>query len=190
MLSRTRQHRRLTRLTAVAAVIGAVAAGTAGPAFAGNVTWKNAGTGYYLVSENGTPGKPGNAYTVLDNSPGNDCSVYTVCAKWTDIKQGDGTWVEESQNTNGGGCLDSNSAWTSYGSVYVHGCFLDSNGVDNDTYQKWHELATTTGWALEDEQTGLFLDGGTGPGGNGRFSSTNLFANSNYGNGDAWQRWH
>ncbi|MFI1769803.1 RICIN domain-containing protein [Streptomyces sp. NPDC020800] len=89
--------------------------------------------------------------------------------EWNDTKYSDGAWTEV--NKWSGHCLDSNSN----GKVYPHGC------IGGDRYQRWYEISTPTGWALEDEATGLFLDCD---------NSHGVYTNRNYGDRDSHQRWH
>jgi hypothetical protein len=163
------------RIAVAMAIVGIATTMTAGQAFAGDVTWLNAATDLYLT---------GNG--LID--AGSSDSLITANAyvglsgqTWTDTRQSNGTWTEA--NDAIAGCLDSNAEWGTYGAAYLHTC----NGGG---YQDWYELDTSTGWALEDYQTGLFLDGGNGPSANGQFADVNVFTNSNFGNSDLYQRWH
>ncbi|MFF4507595.1 hypothetical protein [Streptomyces sp. NPDC001401] len=88
--------------------------------------------------------------------------------EWKDTKYSDGAWTEI--NKWSGHCLDSNSS----GSVYPHSC------IRGDLYQRWYEISTPTGWALEDEATGRFLDVD---------DSHGVYTNTNHGDGDSHQRW-
>lgn len=174
----------ISLLAVVLGAVGTMAIATAGPAAAdGAVTWKNAATGNCLRSDPVSAGGPHNLYTAgCTNVIG---QAYPSTA-WYDVWTSDGTWLEQSANIQASpiACLDSNSQFDNghYGAAYA----LDCNGGRN---QHWYELSTTTGWALEDQATGLFLDGGNGPNANHQFPN-NVFANSNYGNGDSYQRWH
>lgn len=128
-------------------------------AFAGDVSWQNA---YYAGGLNVAYLSDSQNIIQL-SSPG-----YTHDG-WTDTKYSDGGWTEV--NDASGRCLDSNYS----GNVYPHSC------VSGDIYQRWYEISTPTGWALGDEQTGLFLDADDTHG---------VYTNTNYGNSDSHQRWH
>ncbi|TDT97433.1 hypothetical protein EDD99_5566 [Streptomyces sp. 846.5] len=193
MLNAIRPGRRCGRLAATTALVGAATLGVAGNAFAGSVTWTNVATGWGLQSGG-----------LIDQGAGNSlytgsgyrypCNIYVpnpsctgdASTVWQDTRTSDGsTWTELSLYDNfntGTGCLDSNAKWGSYGAAYTHTC----NGGN---YQHWYETHTSSGWALSDLATGLYLDGGNGPGANGQFSSINVFTNSNYGDSDHYQRW-
>jgi Ricin-type beta-trefoil lectin domain len=181
MLSKLPRGRRLIRLAATAGLIGSAVVGMSGTAFAnGQVTWKNAHSNACLRSD----------ATSLDAQ-----DVFTgPCIAWNGLANTDDYWydvldpsvgdyVEQSETITPGGiaCLDSNNQWGSYGSVYVIQC-------NSGNYQNWWENSTSTGWQLQDAQTGLVLDGASGPNNDGQFS--NYVFTSTADNNDSWQRWH
>jgi hypothetical protein len=151
-----------TKLRAVVAA-GIVAAPTTlgcADAFAGTVTWDNV-----YQSQNGYDGYLSESY----GAGGIEIGVSGFPnMEWIDTKFSDGAWTEV--NEWSGHCLDSNFS----GSVYPHSC------ISGDLYQRWYEISTPTGWALEDEETGLFLD---------YSDSVGIYTNTNYGDSDSHQRW-
>ena len=189
-----KRHHRVAAALAVAAITVFGMAGTARAD--GPVTWTNYATTWGLQSGG-----------LIDQGASN--SLYTgagfVCmtinfqcahhsTDWYDYRQSDGSWVEFSEydyfKYNENGCLDGNNAYGggTYGAAYTHSCIASDNNPDQ--WQHWYEYRDSNGrWYLQNVHTGLFLDGGNGPNGNGQFSSINVYVNSNYGNGDLYQRW-
>jgi hypothetical protein len=189
---------RLSRIAAAAALTASAVFGVAGTAFAGTVTWQNNGTGWRLQST-GIIDLPQDGGTSLFTAP--NTVQYEPCTpcvggywsdQWDDFQQADGSWTEESlydlEDYGQWVCLDGNNQYGTYGRAYAHTCGSDP-GDDPDIYQHWREIPTETGWALQNVQTGLWLDGGNGPNGNGQFANVEVYVNGNYGNGDAYQRW-
>ncbi|WP_157597328.1 hypothetical protein [Streptacidiphilus rugosus] len=85
---------------------------------------------------------------------------------WTDTAHSDGGYTEV--NEGSGNCLDSNYS----GQAYTHNC------LSGDMYQRWYEISTNSGWCLWDLQTGKVLD-----------ANPTVYTNTNYGDGDSYQRW-
>ncbi|MFF7638436.1 hypothetical protein ACFZB9_35605 [Kitasatospora sp. NPDC008050] len=168
MNSSTRRTKRLGKAAVIGAVLTASLLGVAGTASAnGNVTWRNKATGNYLWAEQG-------AYPAPVGS-GSGCGTYTYGCQWYDELQSDGTWFEASQQNNNQ-CLDSDNHWGNGGNTYT----MDCSGNNN---QRWYEIPTSNGWALQDKATGFYLDGGGGPEGIGAYT------NGSYGLGNNYQHW-
>ncbi|MFJ7156766.1 RICIN domain-containing protein [Streptomyces sp. NPDC101118] len=127
--------RSMARALTIGAATSALAVGVATSAFAdGNVSWRNAATGKYLMVAQGTFGM------VLTGS-------YSEPA-WREVKQGDGSWQLKAHKGSGNACLDSNAE----GRVYLLPC------KDGNNYQKWWEEKTPTGWRIKNKATGRVLD--------------------------------
>ncbi|WP_037624084.1 hypothetical protein [Streptomyces aureus] len=148
----------LTTMTVAATLM--TATGSANANSGDLVTWKNHKTNYFLTFEKGGIVK-GNYGTGSNNH-------------WQEIKNSDGSW---NLITDDGYryCLTGY-----YRQVYTEPCDGAPNGTN--TWERWYEIPTQTGWALKNRQTGYILDDD----GNG-----NIYANSNdVGNSDPNQRWY
>ncbi|WP_329467096.1 hypothetical protein [Streptomyces sp. NBC_01431] len=144
----------------VAAVIPTLLMAASGSASAGTgVTWKNGQTGYYLLADK--------AGSVWDSDLTNDQNV------WSDISNSDGSWNEV--NAYNAQCLTGY-----YRQVYTENCNYGTDGTN--WWERWYEISTSTGWKLQNRETGYILDDD----GHG-----DVYANSNdVGNSDHNQRWH
>ncbi|MEY9846489.1 hypothetical protein [Streptacidiphilus sp. MAP5-3] len=172
MSTSSRRGARLAKAAVVGAVLAATTLGVAGTASAnGLVTWTNKATGDSLAY--GT--NCGCVYT----GAGEDNTPY---GEWYDYQQPNGTWIEANDGEGGNWCLDSNTQWDNgqQGNVYLTSC---NPPTPTNTYQHWYEISTSNGWALRSQQTGLYLDGGSGP------ANTGVYTNGAYGLGNNYQHW-
>ncbi|MFJ8442778.1 RICIN domain-containing protein [Kitasatospora griseola] len=118
----------------------------AGDAFAdaGLVTWTNVATNRCLRH---------NVYTSLGEVTTGDCT--NPYNQWVDSQNPDGSWDETAWamlgSTNPYNCL------TSYtdNSVYIEGC---NQASGTNSYERWWENATQTGWMLQNVATSRILD--------------------------------
>ncbi|MFJ9953613.1 hypothetical protein [Kitasatospora sp. NPDC091207] len=158
---------RIFNILAAAATVPVLAIGFAGPASAdGNVTWKN-GVG------NPSHTSGGSGLYLISNSAGGGVATTNYRFGWHDIQNSDGTWNEVDSY---GRCL------TGYGNqAYTEDCNSGRDGTN--TWQRWREINTGSGFKLQNVQTGGFLDNS----GNGGWGGV-------YVNGTDWnndnQRWY
>ncbi|MFF3389998.1 hypothetical protein ACFYW1_03450 [Streptomyces sp. NPDC002669] len=140
----------------IAMTIPALTLAISSPASAdGYITWQNKRTNKYL--------------TATDDGVRGD-SNRTDNATWVDIANSDGSYNEWSP---GRGCLTGY-----YRSVYTEPCSSGQSDATN-WWQRWWEISTSSGWKLQNRQTGYVLDDdGYG----------NIYANSTDWN-NSNQRW-
>ncbi|WP_405882619.1 hypothetical protein OG762_31030 [Streptomyces sp. NBC_01136] len=121
------------------------------------ITWRNGKTGNYL--------------TAYYNGKVGDDAHYQGESDWNDIENSDGTWNEV--NVHLGQCLTGY-----YAQVYTENCNSGTNGTNS--WERWYEWPTSTGWELKNVETGYILDD---DGYDNVYANSTDWANSN-------QRWH
>ncbi|MEV5283503.1 hypothetical protein ACFYMW_25230 [Streptomyces sp. NPDC006692] len=146
----------------IAAAIPALVVAASGSASADDwVSWKNAKSGKLLIF-----GISDHLGEVKGGVPGTGWDY-----EWWDIQNSDGSW-NETQGTNPGRCLTGY-----YRQVYTEPCNAWRDGTNS--WQRWSEISTSTGWKLQNRQTGYVLDD---EGSGGIYANETDWNNSN-------QRW-
>ncbi|MFB7249005.1 hypothetical protein CW362_40935 [Streptomyces populi] len=125
----------------------------------GTVTWRNHKNDFFLSAHGGR---------VWDDKWAGVSNYHL----WSEYQNSDGSW---NLLSNDGQCLVGFNR-----QVYTEPC--NPRRDQTNHWQRWYEVATKTGWALKNRQTGRILDDA----GDG-----SIYANDNdAGNGDPNQRWY
>ncbi|MFE9571789.1 hypothetical protein ACFYMW_25235 [Streptomyces sp. NPDC006692] len=151
----------IAKALVIAAAVPALVMTASGAASAdGWVSWTNNNSNLLLQADfNGTV--KGAAFPSSSSS---------WSADWFDTQNSDGSWNEA--NGASGGCLVGY-----YRQVYTEACHAYRDGTNS--WQRWSEISTNTGWKLQNRQTGYVLDDA---GSGGIYANEKDWNNSN-------QRW-